>query len=65
MKNDCAYKEKCMQIMTMQMLAMYAGRSLACAPSCEYCNNYKRNNETLDHLLDIRVDKLKKENKND
>ena len=41
MKNDCAYKEKCMQIMTMQMLAMYAGRSLACAPSCEYCNIYK------------------------
>lgn len=37
MKNDCAYKEKC-----MQMLAMYAGRSLACAPSCEYCNNYKQ-----------------------
>lgn len=23
------------------------------------------NNETLDHLFDIRVDKLKKENKND
>lgn len=42
MKNDCAYKEKCMQIMTIQMLAMYAGRSLACAPSCEYCNNYKQ-----------------------
>ena len=41
MKNDCAYKEKCMQIMTMQMLAMYAGQSLACAPSCEYCNIYK------------------------
>lgn len=42
MKNDCAYKEKCMQIMTMKMLAMYAGRSLVCVPSCEYCNNYKR-----------------------
>ena len=42
MKNDCAYKEKCMQIMTIQMLAMYAGRSLACIPSCEYCNNYKQ-----------------------
>lgn len=41
MKNDCAYKEKCMQIMTMQMFAMYAGRSLACTPSCEDCNNYK------------------------
>ena len=41
MKNDCAYKEKCMQIMTMQMLAMYAGRSLAYTPSCEDCNIYK------------------------
>ena len=42
MKNDCAYKEKCMRIMTMQMLAMYARRSLACIPSCEYCNIYKQ-----------------------
>ena len=42
MKNDCAYKEKCMQIMTMQILATYAGRSLAYTPSCEYCNNYKQ-----------------------
>ena len=33
MKNDYAYKEKCMQTMTMLMLAMYAGRSLACIPS--------------------------------
>ena len=42
MKNDCTYKEKCMTIMTMQMFAMYAGRSLACIPSCEDCNNYKQ-----------------------
>ena len=48
MKNDCAYKEKCMQIMTTQMLAMYAGRSLACTPSCEYCNNYKPINEEME-----------------
>lgn len=41
MKNDCAYKERCMTIMTMQMLALYAGRSLACVPSCEHCNLYK------------------------
>ena len=42
MKNDCAYKEKCMQIMTMQMLAMYAGRSLAGTPSCENYKKYKQ-----------------------
>ena len=41
MKNDCAYKEKCMRILTMQMFAMYAGRSLAYTPSCEDCNIYK------------------------
>ena len=41
MKNDCAHKEKCMRILTMQMFAMYAGRSLTCIPSCEDCNIYK------------------------
>lgn len=58
MKNDCAYKEKCMRIMVMQMFAMYAGRSLACIPSCDDCNIY----EPVEHdniYEPVEHDKLK------
>lgn len=41
MKNDCAYKDKCMTFRFIQILAISAGRFLSYTPFCEDCDIYK------------------------